>query len=345
MIHTRRVVVATGCLAAMLTFASPAVAQFLGQPADLPIGEDYHVEILGGLWTPTPDITIASDAFGLVGTDIDFANDLASVPSGSASCGCGCAPGRKHRFRIDYVPIRYSAESVVERRLVFRGIAYSAGLPVTSTITWTPGGSATSTTSCIAGMDISGSSSRRSTRTWEAALASEFGREFARARAPIPAIGGVLRIYPLPVLGITAEVTGFRLPEGVDENYRGEYVDLDFYGTLNFTERLGAQIGYRSIDLSYLIEGTRGKLKLDGIYVPLCCDSDALQKSDGGGTSPRAVPVASPRLASSRLSRDGRDWLPRPGGLHASSRRPASWMVSSRLQNVNRTLVRPSAGS
>ena len=267
MIHTRRVVVATGCLAAMLTFASPAVAQFLGQPADLPIGEDYHVEILGGLWTPTPDITIASDAFGLVGTDIDFANDLGIGSERFGELRLRLRPGRKHRFRIDYVPIRYSAESVVERRLVFRGIAYSAGLPVTSTITWNAWRLGYEYDIVHRRHGYFGIILEAKYTDVEAALASEFGREFARARAPIPAIGGVLRIYPLPVLGITAEVTGFRLPEGVDENYRGEYVDLDFYGTLNFTERLGAQIGYRSIDLSYLIEGDSGKLKLDGIYV------------------------------------------------------------------------------
>ena len=101
----------------------------------------------------------------------------------------------------------------------------------------------------------------------EASLDTDFGREFARARAPIPAIGGVVRIYPLSRLGITAEVTGFKLPEGIDENYRSKYVDLDIYGTLNFTDRFGAQIGYRSLDMSYLIDANSADLKLAGIYV------------------------------------------------------------------------------
>ena len=77
----------------------------------------------------------------------------------------------------------------------------------------------------------------------------------------------MLRLYPLRVLGITAEVTGFRLPEGIDESYGGQYVDFDVYGTLNFTEKIGAQIGYRSIDMSGFFESDSVDLRLEGMYV------------------------------------------------------------------------------
>ena len=265
-IRTQRAIIASGCLAVLLTRASPAAAQF-GPPADLPMGEDYHVEILGGMWTPTPDITIASDAFGLAGTDIDFVNDLGIGAQRFGELRLRLRPGRKHRLRIDYVPIRYSAESVVERRLVFRGIAYSVGLPVTSTITWDAWRLGYEYDIVHRTHGYFGIIVEAKYTDVEATLDSAFGREFARARAPIPAIGGVVRIYPVPVLGITAEVTGFRLPEGLDANSRGEYVDVDVYGVLNFTEQLGAQIGYRSLDLSYAFEEDSGALKLDGVYV------------------------------------------------------------------------------
>ena len=265
MIHTARAGVAAGGLATLLTLASPAQAQFFGPLSDVPIGEDYHVEVLGGIWSPTPDITISSEEFGIAGTDIDFATDLGITAEQFGEMRL--RPGRKHRFRIDYVPIRYSAQSVVERRLVFRGIAFDVGVPVSATVTWNTWRLGYEYDIVHRPRGYFGIIIEAKVTDVEASLDTDFGREFARARAPIPAIGGVVRIYPLSGLGITAEVTGFKLPEGIDENYRSKYVDLDIYGTLNFTDRFGAQIGYRSLDMSYLIDANSADLKLAGIYV------------------------------------------------------------------------------
>ena len=267
MTHTSRAVAAAGCLATLLALASPAEAQFFGQPSDLPIGEAYHVEILGGMWNPTPTITVSSDEFGIAGTHIDFTSDLGIGARRFGELRLRLRPSRKHRFRIDYLPIRYSAQTVVERRLVFRGIAYDVGVPVSSTIRWNAWRLGYEYDIVHRSHGYFGIILEAKYTDVEASLDTEFGREYARARAPIPAIGAVVRIYPVRALGVTAEVTGFRLPEGIDENYRGEYVDLDIYGTLNFTEQFGAQIGYRSLDLSYLIEADSANLKLDGIYV------------------------------------------------------------------------------
>ena len=129
MTHTPRAIVAVGCLAAALALAAPADAQFFGQPSDLPIGEAYHVEVLGGMWNPTPALTISSEEFGIAGTNIDFTSDLGISAKRFGEIRVRLRPGRKHRFRIDYLPIRYAAQSVVERRLVFRGIAYDVGVP------------------------------------------------------------------------------------------------------------------------------------------------------------------------------------------------------------------------
>ncbi|TDI22316.1 MAG: hypothetical protein E2P06_13100 [Acidobacteria bacterium] len=267
MTYTPRAVVAAGGLATLLALASPADAQVFRQPSDVPIGENYHVEILGGMWNPTPDITISSDAFGIAGTDINFTSDLGITAQRFGEVRVRLRPGRKHRFRIDYVPIRYSAQSVVERRLVFRGIAYDVGVPVSSTITWNAWRFGYEYDIVHRSRGYFGIIVEAKYTEVEASLDTAFGREFTRARAPIPAIGGVLRVYPLRVLGITAEVTGFRLPEGIDENVRGEYIDFDIYGSLNFTENVGAQIGYRSLDLSGSFEEDSASLKVEGIYV------------------------------------------------------------------------------
>ena len=43
-------------------------------------------------------------------------------------------------------------------------------------------------------------------------------------------------------ISITGEVTGFKLPDSIDDRYGGHYVDLDIYGTANFTNNVGAQV-------------------------------------------------------------------------------------------------------
>ena len=57
--------------------ASTAHAQYsVKGPSDPATGERYHVEIGGFLWSPTPDIVISSESLGIVGSNIDFVNDL-----------------------------------------------------------------------------------------------------------------------------------------------------------------------------------------------------------------------------------------------------------------------------
>ena len=98
-------------------------------------------------------------------------------------------------------------------------------------------------------------------------MGSSSDREFVRARGPIPALGAVLRLYPLSTLSVAAEVTAIRLPNNVVNDYSGRYVDVDFYATVNFIESLGLQIGYRSLDLSLVANEDIADLRLAGIYL------------------------------------------------------------------------------
>ena len=62
-------------IAVSLLSAASAQAQFgAPQPA---VGEVYRVELYGGLWNPTPEITISSAQLGIAGSDIDVVADLA----------------------------------------------------------------------------------------------------------------------------------------------------------------------------------------------------------------------------------------------------------------------------
>jgi hypothetical protein len=101
----------------------------------------------------------------------------------------------------------------------------------------------------------------------EAALSNALiGREFARAQAPIPAIGAIGRGYIAPNVSITGEFTMFRFPESINEDYGARYYDFDLYGTVNFTNNFGVQGGYRSLTVFYKVESDTGDLKMKGLY-------------------------------------------------------------------------------
>jgi hypothetical protein len=97
-------------------------------------------------------------------------------------------------------------------------------------------------------------------------LASPLASEFARAQGPIPALGFISRYYLVPNISVTGEVTAFKIPDSIDSRYNAHYVDIDVYGTLNFTDNVGVKGGYRSRDVGYLIKSDSGALTMRGIY-------------------------------------------------------------------------------
>ena len=101
----------------------------------------------------------------------------------------------------------------------------------------------------------------------QAELDSVVGYEYVKARAPIPALGAITRVYVTRFTPITAEVTAFRLPDNVVQGYEARYVDFDIYGTINLSNMVGINVGYRSMDMSYLVERDTGDLKLEGMYL------------------------------------------------------------------------------
>src|SRR5436305_1934182 len=99
-----------------------------------------------------------------------------------------------------------------------------------------------------------------------AQLATPLQVEFTRQRAPIPALGGIGRVYVVPNISVTGELTYFTIPDSVGGRYRAHYTDLDVYGTVNFTNNIGVKGGYRSMDLGYNIKDDTGTFTLKGIY-------------------------------------------------------------------------------
>ncbi len=102
-----------------------------------------------------------------------------------------------------------------------------------------------------------------------ATLASPIRSDFARAQAPVPTFGAIFRVYPLSNISVTGEITGASvswLPTSLIKDTEGHFFDIDFYGTLNFTNNVGVQGGYRSFDIGYLLKTDSGDFKLKGPY-------------------------------------------------------------------------------
>src|SRR3954447_5099026 len=132
-----RLIAASIGIVASLLAASPAAAQYGAQPVrDAATGEKYHIEVTGDLWHPTPDMIISSESLGIIGDQIDFVNDLGIVTTTFKQLKIVARPTTKSKFRFEYTPIKYTAETTVQRSFVFNGQRYTVGLPVESEVTW-----------------------------------------------------------------------------------------------------------------------------------------------------------------------------------------------------------------
>jgi hypothetical protein len=251
--------------------AAPAAAQYKPQPVNNPSGpENYHFEVGGDLWFPSSDITVASAGTGVLaglpGSQINAETDLGVTDTHFPALQVILRPAKKHKFRLNFVPISFTGDAVLKQSIDFNGIRYQVGVPVNSSMTWDEWRFGyeydfVSTTSGFAGFILEAKYTKVRVE-----LDSPFASEFAQAKAPIPAIGGIGRIYVAPSISITGEFTAFALPHAIDRRYQGHDIDLDIYGTVNFTPNIGVKGGYRSMDVGYLIKTDSGSLTLRGLY-------------------------------------------------------------------------------
>jgi len=247
--------------------AAPAQAQFRPRPlSEPPTGENYHIEGAAGLWFPTATMMVSSESLGIKGTTIDFKTDLGLQDKKLPDLRLVLSPSRRHKFRFEFVPIKYEQQGTVRRTIVFNGQRYDIGLPVQSSLDWKAYRFAYEFDFISNNRGFAGFVVEAKYTDVTVNLASTVVTEFARAQAPIPALGGIGRVYVVPNISITGEVTGFKLPEHLVQNTSAHYVDFDLYGTVNFTNNVGAQFGYRSLDVGYVVDTDTGTFKLKGIY-------------------------------------------------------------------------------
>jgi hypothetical protein len=253
--------------AAIVMWSVPAAAQY-GVPAKPAVGDEYHIEAAIAWWNPEPELIIASESLGIPGDDVDLVNDLGIEQKRLRELRLVLRPARKHKFRLNYIPIKYTAEALLTREFVFNAQRYRIGLPVNTEADLTTWRFGYEYDFFYRSRGYIGVLLDLKYTNVDVVLDSPIGTEFTSQVAPIPTIGVVGRGYIVPNVSITGEVSFFNVPDSLSEQLNGEgrYLDYDFYGTANFNRHAGVQIGLRSIDVQYRKDVDAGTLNFTGWY-------------------------------------------------------------------------------
>jgi len=267
-----RVFATAVCLLAGVFAAAPAEAQYGARRAgsNRATGETYHFEVAAEFWNPTPEISISSESLGILGDEVDFVNTLGITKSKFRQFKIALRPATKHKFRFEYTPIDYEADKVVQTSFVFNGQRYEIGVPVHTDLEWKAYRFGYEWDFLYKDRGFAGVVLDLKYTDLAATLSASVvgAAQFTSARAPIPALGFIGRGYIVPNISITGEFTAFKLPEKAlnTDDYSGKYYDLDLYGTINFNDHAGVQLGYRAFDVFYKVKQDTGSMKLKGMY-------------------------------------------------------------------------------
>jgi hypothetical protein len=261
-------------LAAVIIAApsAPALAQYRPLPAgnytvaDTPVGEPYYVEFAFNLWSPDPNIVIASESLGIAGSDISVKADLGIERKSTYEFRLVLRPGKKHKFRFNYIPLKYDADTMLTGDIIFNGIKFPVSTQVGTLLEWKTYRIGYEWDFLYKPRWYVGVILEAKFTDVNFELNSPIGTEYARARAPIPALGVTGRAWVTKNVSITGEFTAFKLPDDIDPDYGGHYYEWDVYGMFNFTKNLGAQVGWRAHDLAYIAKDDRGDASMKGFY-------------------------------------------------------------------------------
>jgi hypothetical protein len=254
-------------LTSLALWAAPAWAQYQPRPiVEIPISERYIIEGSGSLWNPNPAMSITSESLGIIGSRIDFVQDLGLQQTRFRGFKIVFHPGRKHKLRFERVPIDYQQSAVLRRDIVFNGQRYSVGVPVISELDWKAYRYAYEYDFISMSRGFGGVVLGAEQTDVNATLRSPILDEYTGLRAPVPAIGGIARVYVTSGVSITGELSGIKLPENKAYDFHGHYMDLDLYGTFNFNRIIGAQVGYRTLDVDAHLNSDSGSFTLKGWY-------------------------------------------------------------------------------
>lgn len=233
------------------------------------VGEDYHIEASYNFWNAEPSLIVNSESLGILGDDINLIADLGIETKRLGMFDIVLRPATKHRFRFQHLPIKYATDAFpVSREFIFNGQRYRVGLPVTTTVDFSTYRFGYEYDFLYYKKGFFGVLLDLKYTNVDVTLDSPIGAEFISAAAPIPTIGFVGRGYVVPNLAINGELSFFRTPNSLKEQFDGEgrYTDFDVHATYNINKYVGAKFGYRRTTVFYDIDLDTGDLQFKGFY-------------------------------------------------------------------------------
>jgi hypothetical protein len=266
---SRAALIAAACVLITLALPRTAHAQYNAPPLSREAtGERYHVELSGTIWNPTLDGVVASEEFGLAGSDLNLVTDLGFQQTRFNDVRFVIRPARKHKFRFQYTPLTYTATSTLKRDVVFNGQKFTAQVPIASTFGWKVTRFGYEYDMVYRDRGFVGVFLEGRYTQFDASINSTvLGlSEFTSAKAPLPALGLAGRGYVAPNVAINFEVSGFNLPASASSKYQANYYDWDINTTVNLSNYFGVQVGWRRMTTFLNIDSDKGDFKFQGLY-------------------------------------------------------------------------------
>jgi hypothetical protein len=250
---------------------SIAQAQYSAPPlSEGPIGENYHVELSGSFWNPALSGLFSSDQFGIKGTSLDLTNDLGFVSTRFRDFDIVLRPAKKHKFRFQNTPIDYTATSTLTRTITYNGINFPASLPITSEFSWKVWRMGYEYDFAYMDRGYIGALIEARYTQFSSSVQSIspifIASEFTTARAPLPSVGVVGRGYVAPNVALNFELSGFRIPGAFRDRAVGDYYDWNIGTTVNLTNNVGVQAGWRCMTTYIDVSHNFGDFALQGLW-------------------------------------------------------------------------------
>src|SRR4029078_5964832 len=130
------------------------------------------------------------------GDIIDFKKDLGLSDHSFKGLHLLLRPAKKHKFRYQYIPIKYTQSAKITREITFNGQKFTVGVPVNSQIDWRTHRFGYEYDFVSLSRGFGGGVLDLKQADVVAYLESPLvRRETAHAAAPIPSIGGTFRAY------------------------------------------------------------------------------------------------------------------------------------------------------
>jgi hypothetical protein len=244
------------CFAATLV-AAPAAAQ------NINVGE-FNLLFLN----PDPDLRLQSgslaSATGI--NEVDFVQEFGIEKEWFPEIRFSA--GRRHKFRFGYLPVRYEAETIIVRTIIFRGQTFSVGAPASTDINWDIWRFGYEWDFVSTDRGFVGVIGELKYNRLDASVESPALLQAATTeqKAPIPTIGVIGRGFVHPMVSITAEFSGLQFNT---DDFEAKFYDFDINGAVTFGRYIGVQGGYRQVTVDYFIDEDSGDLKLKGPYIGL----------------------------------------------------------------------------